>query len=100
MNYYSVLEVTPTSDNWTEHYLPIANKLVASYGGRYLARTQDHERLEGTGENPSLRIIIEWPSKQAALNFMNDAEYKPHFIARLNGSISHHYLIAGKDELA
>ena len=59
-----------------------------------------HERLEGKGEALALRIIIEWPSRQAALDFMNDPEYVPHLNARTAGSISNHYLIEGNDQLA
>ncbi|WP_375749374.1 DUF1330 domain-containing protein [Vibrio sp. HN007] len=98
--YYSVLEVTPTTQDWVPDYIGPANRLVAQYGGKYLARTSTHERVEGDAENPALRIIIEWPSRQAALDFMNDPEYVPHLQARTEGSISHHALIEGKDDLA
>lgn len=96
--YYSVLEVTPKNTDWIEGYLPTANKLVAKYGGKYLARTGSHERVEGKGGDVALRIIIEWPSKQAALDFMHDPEYAQHLKARTEGSESHHFLIEGKDE--
>ena len=100
MSYYSVLEVTPTTDAWVADYIGPANKLVAQYGGKYLARTSSHDRLEGDAEQPALRIIIEWPSKQAAVDFMNDPGYVPHLAARTAGSVSHHALIEGKDDLA
>lgn len=100
MTYYSVLAVTPTTEDWIPDYIGPANKLVAQYGGKYLTRTSSHERLEGEGEAAALRIIIEWPSKEAAVNFMNDSEYTPHLKARTAGSISHHFLIKGKDDLA
>ncbi|EDL55724.1 DUF1330 domain-containing protein [Vibrio mediterranei] len=97
--YYSVLEVTPTSQDWVSDYIGPANKLVAKYGGKYLARTNHHERLEGEREDPALRIIIEWPSHQAAKDFMNDPEYLPHLTSRTKGSVSHHALIEAKDDL-
>lgn len=31
---------------------------------------------------------------------MNDLAYAPHLEAGTNGSMSHHYLIEGKDDLA
>lgn len=98
--FYSVLEVTPTTDKWVADYLEPANRLVAHYGGKYLARTANHERMEGQGDAVALRIIIEWTSRESAVNFMNDAEYTPHLKARTEGSISHHFLIEGKDDLA
>ncbi|KIC11602.1 hypothetical protein RA19_06085 [Leisingera sp. ANG-M1] len=99
MAYYSVLAVTPSSDGWVPDYLPAANRLVAQYGGTYLARTSSHEQLEGAAQPAALRIVIEWPSREAAIGFMNDAEYTPHLNARSKGSESFHFLVEGKDEL-
>ena len=64
------------------------------------ARTPSYERLEGEGEGAALRIIIEWPSKEAAEAFMDAPAYQPHLKARTAGSNSHHFLIEGKDDLA
>ncbi|HAA10843.1 MAG TPA: DUF1330 domain-containing protein [Cytophagales bacterium] len=100
MAYYSVLDVTPTNEAWIPNYLGPANTLVAKHGGKYLARTASHERLEGDGEGAALRIVIEWPSKQAALDFMQDPGYVPHLQARTEGSVSNHFLIEAKDDLA
>ncbi|MEM7237598.1 MAG: DUF1330 domain-containing protein [Pseudomonadota bacterium] len=100
MAYYSVLAVTPTSEDWIPDYIGPANRLVAHYGGKYLARTSTHEQIEGPDNPAALRIIIEWPSKEAAQSFMNDAEYAPHLKARTAGSSSFHYLIEAKDDLA
>ncbi|MEM9318164.1 MAG: DUF1330 domain-containing protein [Pseudomonadota bacterium] len=100
MAYYSVLAVTPTSEDWIPGYLPSANARVAAHGGKYLARTSSHDQVEGGDEPAALRIVIEWPSKEAAMNFMNDPEYTPHLAARTAGSESFHFLIEGKDDLA
>jgi uncharacterized protein (DUF1330 family) len=100
MKYYSVLDVSPTSEDWIPDYLPVANRLVSKYGGKYLARTPSHEQLEGDKLEAALRIVLEWPSKEAAEAFMNDPEYVPHLKARTDGSVSHHFLIQGKDEFA
>lgn len=100
MTYYSVLDVTPTAEAWIPDYIGPANKLVAKYGGKYLARTANHEQIEGEDHAAALRILIEWPSKDAALDFMKDPEYVPHLKARTAGSVSNHYLIEAKDDLA
>ncbi len=100
MTYYSVLDVTPTTDAWVADYVGPANKITAKYGGKFLARMSSHEQVEGEPKEAVLRIIIEWPSKQAALDFASDPEYVPHLKARTAGSVSNHYLIEGKDELA
>lgn len=100
MAYYSVLAVTPTTEDWIPDYIGPANRLVAQYGGKYLARTTSHEQLEGSRDDAALRIVIEWPSKEAAIGFMNDPEYAPHLKARTTGSKSIHFLVEGKDDLA
>ncbi|WP_435256603.1 DUF1330 domain-containing protein [Thioclava sp. FR2] len=100
MTYYSYLEVTPSSDGWIPDYLPTANKLVAKHGGKYLARTAIHRQLEGKDRPAALRIILEWPSQEAADAFMNDPEHLPHLRARTESSTSFHFLIAAKDDLA
>ncbi len=100
MTYYSVLAVTPTSEDWIPDYIGPANALVAKHGGKYLARTASHERLEGVDAGAALRIVIQWPSKEAAEAFMSDPEYVPHLQARTAGSKSDHFLIEGKDDLA
>lgn len=100
MAYYSVLAVTPKTEDWIADYLPKANALVAKHGGKYLARTGSHEQVEGADQSAALRIILEWPSREAAMNFMNDADYAPHLQARTAGSESTHFVIQGKDDLA
>ena len=102
MAFYSVLEVTPTSNDWGADYVEPSARAMARHGGKYLARTVSHERLEGKaqGNEPVMRIIIEWPSREAAIGFMEDPEYIPQLEARTKGSISHHFLIEGKDDIA
>jgi uncharacterized protein (DUF1330 family) len=100
MSHYSVLAVTPTDDAWIPGYIAPVGELVAKHGGFYLARTASHERLEGEGDAVGLQVIIEWPSEAAAKAFMNDPAYAAHLAARTAGSVSHHILIAGKDDLA
>ena len=100
MTYYSVLAVTPTTEDWIPDYIGPANALVAEYGGKYLARTATHEQIEGNDQPAALRIVIEWPSKEAATGFMNDERYVPHLKARTAGSESYHFLIEAKDDLA
>ncbi|WP_299871332.1 DUF1330 domain-containing protein [uncultured Cocleimonas sp.] len=98
MSYYSVLEVTPTNEDWIADYVASANRLVTAHGGKYLANTPVHERLEGKGDDVAIRVIIQWPSKEAAIAFMNDPEYAPLLKGRTEGSISNHVLIEGKED--
>ncbi len=100
MTAFSVLEVTPENQDWIEDYLPVATKVMDRHGGRYLAKTATHEVIEGENREVGLRIVIEWPSKDAARAFENDPEYRPHPETRLANSRSHHALIEGQDDLS
>ena len=100
MSYFSILAVTPTTEDWIPDYIGPANRLVAKHGGKYLARTATHAQIEGPDTPAALRIIIEWPSKEAAEAFMADPEYLPHLRDRTAGSDSFHYLVEAKDDLA
>ena len=100
MPHYSLISSTPTSENWIPSYVEAVAPMVAKHGGKYLARTTNYKRMEGSGDDPAAFVIIEWPSREAGVGFMNDPEYKPFLEARLAGSVSHHFLIDGNDELA
>ncbi len=43
MIYYSVLDITPSTDKWIEGYVSSANRLISKHGGKFLARTTSHE---------------------------------------------------------
>lgn len=97
MTYYAVISVTITDDSWVEGYLPAVTALVHKHGGRYLARTMTIDRLEGDAEPPSVFVIIEWPSKEAAQAFCADPEYQPYLQKRLAGADNDFVLVAGED---
>lgn len=97
MKYYAVVRVTLIDESWVEAYLPAVTALVHKHGGKYLARTKTMERLEGGTELPSVFVIIEWPSKEAAQAFYADPEYRPHLEKRLAGAQNEFVLVAGED---
>ena len=100
MSYYAVVAVTSTNEDWIPRYVEAVTQMVEQHGGKYLARTASHERLEGHGEVPAIMVIIEWPSKEAAQAFYGDPAYQPHLKARLDGAQNHFVLVEGKDDLA
>ena len=62
MSYYSVLAVTPTTKDWIPGYIGPANELVAKHGGKYIARTSSHQRLEGEGDSAALQVHNQFSS--------------------------------------
>jgi uncharacterized protein (DUF1330 family) len=97
MRHYTVAEIDVTGRGWAREYVENVTPLVESYGGRYLARTPNFEKLEGDREPPQLFLIIEWPSKQAADDFYASDEYRPYRDRRQRGARNELVLVAGED---
>jgi uncharacterized protein (DUF1330 family) len=100
MSHYAVVLLTPTSDDCILDYVAAVTSLVNRHGGKYLARTASHERLEGTGDHPAVIAMLEFPSKEAAEAWYNDPAYTPHVQARLAGANNDFFLVEGKDDFA
>ena len=97
MKYHAVAELDITDPSWTRDYVQNVTRMVEKHGGRYLSRTNCIARLEGQRADPHVFLIIEWPSKEAALAFYNSAEYQPYLKSRLAGSKGEFVLVAGED---
>ncbi|HKP11382.1 MAG TPA: DUF1330 domain-containing protein [Blastocatellia bacterium] len=97
MKYYSVAEMEITDRGWVSAYVKDVTKLVEQGGGRYLARTPNVERLEGERPTPQVFLIIEWPSKEAAVAFYESEAYRPYRESRVAGAKNEFVLVAGED---
>ena len=97
MKYYAVAEIDLTDRSWVLEYVKNVTPMVERYGGRYLARTSRIEKLEGDRRTPQVFLIIEWPSREAALAFYESEEYRPYRESRLQGSKNEFLLVAGED---
>jgi uncharacterized protein (DUF1330 family) len=97
MKYYAVAELDVTDPSWVREYVADVTKLVERRGGRYLARTPKVEKLEGDRPPPRTFLIIEWPSRQDALEFYESEEYRPYRERRRRGAVNEFVLVAGED---
>jgi len=97
MKYYSVAELDITDRAWVADYAKNVTPMVERRGGRYLARTSNVETVEGARKPPHIFLIIEWPSKEAAMAFYESEDYRPYREARLAGSAGEFALVAGED---
>jgi len=70
---------------------------VERHGGRYLARTSRAEKLEGQREPAQVFLLVEWPSREAAMAFYESDEYRPYRESRIAGSLNEFVLVAGED---
>lgn len=97
MKHYAVAELDVTDPAWVRAYVAEVTPMVEGRGGRYLARTATIEQIEGERTPAQVVLIIEWPSKQAADEFYESEEYRPHREARRAGARNEFLLVAGED---
>src|SRR5258707_3622919 len=55
-------------------YGKVSRDIVAKFGGRYLARSQQNELLEGDGPAACCIAILQFPSTEAAKDWFNSAD--------------------------
>ena len=94
---YLIAEVKVTDDGWIPDYAARVHDIVARHCGRYLSRSGRIEALEGEAPDASLVALIQFPSREAAMEFAADPDYAPFGEARKAGSISNFYLIDDTD---
>jgi uncharacterized protein (DUF1330 family) len=97
VKYYAIAELDMTDRAWAREYVENVTPMVERRGGRFLARTDTVQRVEGERPLPHLFLIIEWPSELAATEFYESREYRPYREARIAGTHSQFFLVAGED---
>ena len=97
MKYYLIGEVEVTDPSWVTDYTNNVTGMVERSGGRYLARTQKIEKIEGERKPLAICVIVEWPSKEAAVSFYESEAYRPYRQNRVVGAKNEFMLIAGDD---
>ena len=60
-----------------------------------MAASPDPDHLEGDSKTPTVSVLVEFPSVEAAQAFYEDPDYAPHLKARLGGSTSDLWLLDG-----
>ena len=97
VKHYAVAELDVTDPAWVRDYVAEVTPLVESYGGRYLARSVNVDRIEGEQPAPQVLLLIEWPSREAADAFYASEEYRPHREARRHGARNRFLIVTGED---
>jgi uncharacterized protein (DUF1330 family) len=95
MTAYAIGRLQMRDPSWRQEYGPKTAALVAKHGGKYLVRGGAMERLEGTGQLPSVIVVLEFPSMERAKAWYNDPEYAPLIKLRQTGSDLDFVLVEG-----
>jgi uncharacterized protein (DUF1330 family) len=92
---YAIGRLEMRDPSWRQEYGPKTEALVAKHGGKYLVRGGAMERLEGTGQLPSVIVVLEFPSMAQAKAWYHDPEYAPLIKLRQTGSDLDFILVEG-----
>jgi uncharacterized protein (DUF1330 family) len=83
---YVVAEVNITNPEGYKEYSAVVPGTIAKYGGRFLVRGGKAEPLEGQWPE-CRRVIIEFPSAEAARQWFDSPEYeKPKAMRKANST--------------
>ena len=95
MSVYVIGRVVIKDPSWVDEYIPKVRALVEAHGGRYLVESTEFDVVEKHGEPPTVVVVIEFPSKEAAGAFYGSAEYRPWLEARKAGAETELILVDG-----
>ena len=91
---YIINEITVTDPTAYAEYVRRAPDVVAAFGGRYIVRAGAVTPM--IGEPPTARIVVvEFPSHQAAADFLASPEYQAILPIRQAASTSRAYVVDG-----
>ena len=94
MSAYIVVQLDIVDPAKLETYRAEVPPTIEKYGGRYLARGGQMERLEGDAPLPRI-IILEFPSYEQAKAWYDSADYADLKAMRLAASRSNAILVDG-----
>ena len=75
MSAYLIARVDVTDMEQYKEYMKVTPDLIASHGGRFIARGGEPLTLEGDQETNRV-VLVEFPSVEAAQNFYNSDGYQ------------------------
>ncbi len=80
--------------DWYREYRSVTEPLVEKYGGRYLIKGGDSERLEGDEPPAHALVLIEFPGREAALGWYADPGYARMIALRKTSGVTTELLLA------
>ena len=93
---YIYAEVEVTDRALYEQYRAQVPATIAAYGGRFLVRGGDPQRLEGDRAAARL-VVLEFESPQRASEWYHSKEYEPLKAMRMKAAKAHVFLLNGAE---
>ncbi len=94
MNAYLILDIEIHDQSSFQSYANQIPEFVKKHLGRYVVMGGEPENIEGSWE-PTRVVIIEFPSKKNACEFLKDSEAQNIFSIRHRSSSSKSILVEG-----
>ncbi len=91
---YVIADVNVTNAAAYEEYRQLVPASIQKYGGKYLVRGGQHERLEGTW-TPSRLVVIEFASVEQARRWYLSDEYRRAKEVRQRAALSNVIIVEG-----
>lgn len=96
---YISIDMTPHDHTAIAEYERNVQPILASYGGRVIARDEDPIIAEGR-RKPHLAVLIKFADKAAFRRFYESDEYAPWKELRLRNATEDAIVLEGPDDLA
>ena len=82
--------------SWAKEYIPAVTAQILALGGKYHVRSPaKSEKLEGDSPEPTIYIVIEFPSMEVAHDWYHGDDYAPFLKGRLAGATGDLALVEG-----
>jgi uncharacterized protein (DUF1330 family) len=94
MNAYLILDIEIHDLNVFQAYVAEIPAFVKKYSGRYVVLGGEAETIEGDWK-PQRLVVIEFPSKENAQEFLKDPDAQPVFAIRHKSTTSKLILVEG-----
>lgn len=83
---YAFVELTITNPDSLAQYAEKAGAALEKHGGAPVSVSKDPMVIEGDGPAPSRAVVLTFPDKESALNWINDeALTETHALRRASG---------------
>lgn len=94
MNAYLILDLSINDFESFKEYIEKIPIIIHKHDGRYIVQGVEPETMEGDWK-PERVVVIEFPSKEGAKNFLDDPEARALFDIRHKSSTSKLILVEG-----
>lgn len=90
--YLIVTQSITDFEKYTQQYIPSAFPFVKKYGGEILVADFSTEAIQGNPEKCA--VVIKYPSKDSAKDFLNDKDYQEVKNIRLDATSNSNIVLA------